>query len=132
MKKENEIDFVSLLQNETFFRLTKDTIDSENQVDILEKEFPGQREAIGYAIEFVKANLLDQKNMEPGDVARVWHNLREYAGQRSKFTLHRFVSHELWKVAAIFIVVLTTSYGIYHYTRIDPLTMLAQKEVSKN
>ena len=42
-----------------------------------------------------------------------------------------FVSHELWKVAAIFIVVLTTSYGIYHYTRIDPLTMLAQKEVSK-
>ena len=40
MKKENEIDFVSLLQNETFFRLTKDTMTLKIRWIFLKKSFP--------------------------------------------------------------------------------------------
>ena len=50
MRKENDIDFVSLLQNETFLNLVKDTNGSVNQLDVLDKEFPGRREAIVYAV----------------------------------------------------------------------------------
>ena len=130
MKKENNIDFVSILQNETFIKRIEFTNGSENQLEILEKEFPGQREAIAHAIEFIKANVSDQKLMQPHDVNLIWQNIREYENQSRKFTLQQFVYHHLWKVAAIFIILASSSYGIYQYTRMDQLTRYAKMEVA--
>ena len=52
MRKENDIDFVSLLQDESFLNLVKDTGGFENQTDIVEREYLGSGEAIVNALEF--------------------------------------------------------------------------------
>ena len=83
MKKEKNIDFVSLLQNETFLNLVKDTDSFVNQLDILDKAFPGKRDAVAYVLEFLKANLADQKKMSANDVISIWQNVRKAAGQKN-------------------------------------------------
>ena len=125
MRKENDFDFVSLLQDETFLNLVKDTNDSENQLDILEKAFPGQREAIAYAVDFVKANLSNQKRMQANDVTTIWRNIREYTAQRQTVKFRRFISYELWKVAAVLIVVLASSIFTYQLLKKDSLEEIA-------
>lgn len=131
MKKENKIDLVTILRNEAFIGRIEDTNGTENQLEILEKEYPGQREAIVYAIEFVKANLSDQKLMQPNDVNLIWQNIRDYEIQSKKYTIKQFVYHHMWKVAVVFIVLASTSYGIFRYTRMDQLARFAQMEVSR-
>jgi ferric-dicitrate binding protein FerR (iron transport regulator) len=113
MRKEKETDFVSLLRDETFLKLVKESLGKENQLDLLEKEFPGQREAIAYAVEFVQATLSDQRKMAPDDVSTVWRNIKKYATQRKKYSLQRFILSDLWKVAAVFTVVLASSVFVY-------------------
>jgi len=132
MKKEKETDFVLLLRDETFLKLVKESIGEENQMDLLEKEFPGQQEAIASAVEFVKANLSDQKKMAPDDVTTIWRNIKKYAGQSNRYTIHRFVQSDLWKVAAVLIVVLLSSVFVYQRLVHDPLTEIADLKTSAN
>ena len=128
MRKENDIDFVSLLQDESFLNLVKDTDGFENQLDILEREYPGQREAIISAVEFVSINLSDQKSMQSTDVDRIWQNIRGYAGHNKGVTIHRFISSEFWKVAAVLIVVLASSIFVYQRLTTDSLREIASTE----
>ena len=125
MRKENELDFVSLLQDETFLKLVKKTEDTVNQLDLLELEFPGKREAIACAVEFIKVNLSDQKKMPSNDVANVWQNIREYADQNRRFAIHRFISPGLWKAAAVLILILASSVLVYHRFTRNPLVEFA-------
>ena len=125
MRKENDIDFVSLLQNETFLNLVKDTNGSVNQLDVLDKEFPGRREAIVYAVEFVNANISDQKAMQPNDVSAIWHNIKKYSSQNRRFTFHQFIYHDFWKVAAVLIVILASSIFTYRFLNNDSLEEIA-------
>lgn len=125
MRKENKIDFVSLLQNETFLNLVKDTDGFVNQLDILDKAFPEKREVIAYALEFLKANQSDQKKMSANDVVAIWQNVRKAAIQNKQLTLNLFVSHNLWKVAAILIVVLISSVLVIQRLTRDPLSEMA-------
>jgi len=132
MRKKNDIDFVSLLQDETFLKLVKDTNDDVNQSDVLEKEFPGQREAIVYAVEFLNANLSDQKIMQPNDASAIWHNIKEHSSQRSRLTFHRFISHEFWKIAAVLIVVLASSLIAYQFLTKNSLEEIAASKTVGN
>ncbi len=128
MRKENDIDFVSLLRDETFLNLVKNTNNTVDQLDVLEKEFPGQREAIAYAVKFVKANLSDQKSMQANDVSAIWSNLKEYLSQSKRSTFQRFIYHEFWKVAAVLIIVLASSIFVYERISKDPLGKIAEIE----
>jgi len=132
MRKENDIDFVSLLQNETFLNLVMDTYGLVNQLDVLDKEFPGQREAIAYAVEFVNANISDQKTMQPNDVTAIWHNIKEYSSQNRRFTFNQFISHDFWKVAAVFIFVLASSIFTYQLHTKDSLEEIAATKTVVN
>ncbi len=125
MKKEKEIDFISLLQDGTFLNLVKDTNGFVNQLDILDKAFPGKREVIADALEFLKANHSDQKKMKVNDLAVIWQNIREYNDQRKRLTIHRFISHDLWKVAAVLILILASSVLIIERLTHDPLAKMA-------
>lgn len=128
MRKENSLDFVSLLQNDAFINLVKDTNGIRNQLDVIEREFPGQREAIAFAVEFLKANLSDQKNMHSDDVATILLNIKKHAGQSKSVTFHRFISYEIWKVAAVLIIILASSIYTYQRLNRDSLGRLASIE----
>jgi hypothetical protein len=132
MRKENDIDFVSLLQDETFLSLVKNTNCAVNQLDILEKEFPEQKEAIAYAVEFLNANLSDQITMQPKDVSAIWHNIKEYSGQSRKLISHQFISHEFWKVAAVLIFVFASSVFTYQLLKKDSLDEIAATKTIGN
>ena len=133
MRKENKIDFVSLLQNETFLNLVKDTDNFVNQLDILDKAFPDKREVIAYVLEFLKANLADQKKMSSNDVDAIWQNVWKTTDKNKRFISHWLTSHDLWKAAAVLIVVLASSVLIYHRITRDPLAEIASnKNVPSN
>ena len=132
MRKEKETDFVSLLRNETFIKLVKESIGKENQMDLLEKEFPGQRETIAYAIEFVQATLSDQKKMAPDDVTSMWRNIKKYTNQSKGVTIHRITLSDLWKVAAVLIVALASSVFVYQSLLRDPLVDIAALKTEVN
>ncbi len=132
MRKEKETDFVSLLRNETFIKLVKESIGKENQMDLLEKEFPGQRETIAYAIEFVQATLSDQKKMAPDDVTSIWRNIKKYTNQSKGVTIHRITLSDLWKVAAVLIVALASSVFVYQSLLRDPLVDIAALKTEVN
>ena len=128
MGKIKDIDFVSLLCDDAFLNLVKETDSSENQLDILESEYPGQREAIVNAVEFLRVNLSDQKSMQPNDVDRIWQNIREYASRNKGVPFYRFISSEFWKVAAVLIVVLASSVFVYQRLTEDSLREIASTE----
>ncbi len=125
MRKENDPDFVSLLQDENFLNLVKETENSEDQLIILNNEFPEKRETIAYAIEFLNANLSDQKQMQPNDVADLRNNIMQYAVQDKGFSLHRILSYQFWKVAAVLIFVLASTVFVVQHFQSDPLVEIA-------
>ena len=128
MRKVNDIDFVTLLSDEKFLDLVKNTKGVENQLEVIEKEYPGHSAAIAYAIEFIKVNLSEQKLMLDVDAARIWENIREYSSQRKGTAFRRFVYSELWKVAAVLIVVLASSVFVYQRLTGDSLREIASTE----
>jgi len=132
MRKENDIDFVSLLQNETFINLVMDTNGSVNQLEILEKKFPGQRDAIVYAIEFVTASISDQKTMQSNDVSAIWNNIKEYSSRNRRFTFQQFIYHDFLKVAAVLIFVLASSIFTYQFLTEDALKEIAASKTDVN
>ena len=125
MQKENKSGFVSLLQDEAFLNKFKETENSADQLNILEKEFPGQGETIAYVVEYLRANLSDQKQMQPNDVAVIWNNIAKYAGQNKGFTLRRIIPFQFWQVAAVLIFVLASAVFVVQHFKSDPLVEIA-------
>ena len=126
MRIKKDIDFVSLLQDERFLQLVKDSNGRENQLEMLEREYPGQREAIASAVEFIGHNLSDQKRMPSNDVARIWQNIGRYMGQSIGATKNRYISLKIWRVAAAFIIIFASSAITYRWsTNRDSLEKIA-------
>ena len=126
MRKEKRINFVLLLRDETFLKRVKDTVGLDNQIDILEREYPAERGILADAIEFVRINLSDQRIMQPDDVSTIWEKIRLYGlSKKRRYTIERFLSYDLWKVAALLIVVLVSSVFVYHRLTGDSLQEIA-------
>lgn len=133
MRKDTDLSFVSLLQDENFLNLVKETNCVENQLDVLEKEFPGQREAISFAVKFIALNLSSQRKMNPVDMARIWENTKGYAARNKKVNLFPFILRDFYKVAALLIFLLTSSIFLYHrLTSNSFATIAANETVSDN
>lgn len=126
MRKENEIDFVSLLLDETFLKLVKESNGIDNQLDVLEKEFPGKREAIAHAVAFLNIHLSEQKRMQSKEVTRILHNIRVYSGNGSGTVAYRFNLYKIWQVAAAIILLFVSSVVAYQWlTNNDNLEQIA-------
>ena len=125
MAKENSNDFILLLQDEKFLDLVKHTDGLGNQLDVLERAYPGQREAIFYAVEFLKVNLSKSELMVADDASRIWRVIIEQSAQNKGNAFRKIFFHDLWKVAAIFIVILASSILVYHRLSDTPLVKIA-------
>lgn len=132
MRKENDINFVSLLQNETFLNLVKNTNGLENQLDILDREFPGQRETITLAVEFIRINLSHQRSMPSYDVARIWQNTIGSSVYSKKSISHRLIFYKILKVAAVLIFILAGSFLLYQQLPINSLGEIAAIETGND
>jgi ferric-dicitrate binding protein FerR (iron transport regulator) len=128
MKKENNIDFISLLQDETFLNLVKDSRGLENQLDLLEQKYPANREAITYALEFIEANLSEQKKIHANEAAQILQNIKDYSMQKQRSVFLRFFTHDVWKVAAIVVLIFASSIVIYQHLNKETLNSFATKE----
>jgi ferric-dicitrate binding protein FerR (iron transport regulator) len=113
MKMTNNMDFVLLLQNESFLKRIEETFNSENQIEILEKEFSADREEIIHAIAFVKINLSEQKRMPYREASEIMQTILIQTTKKSRFY------KELWKVAALIIILLSISFFLYRSLPVD-------------
>lgn len=129
MKMKKEIDFVFLLQDSVFLERVKNSNGIENQLDILEKDYPGKRREIALALEFLNINLSDQKRMPLNEVDRIWQNIREYMGQNVEIGSKRFIGFKVWTVAAALIILFASSVITYQWlTKNDSLEKMASVE----
>lgn len=128
MKRENEIDFISLLQDETFLDLVKGTLNREDQLDFLEQKYLGDREIIAYAVEFIKANLAEQKQIHADEAAQMLKSIKESTVRRRGTMLRSFFSHSAWKVAAVVVLVFASSIVIYQQINKDTLSSFVAKQ----
>ncbi len=53
MKREEDIDFISLLQDEGFIKLVKDSLAFDDQIGFIEQYYPIERDTIVYAVDFI-------------------------------------------------------------------------------
>ncbi len=128
MKKGNDIDFISLLQDETFLDLVKGSHGLKNQLDFLEQKYPANREAVAYALEFIKANLSEQKKIHADEAAQILQNIKDYSMKKQGGAFRKFFMHNTWKVAAIVILVFASSIIIYQQLNKETLSSFAAKE----
>ena len=128
MERENDIDFISLLQDQTFLDLVKESIDFENQLDFLEQKYPGKRDVIVYAVEFIKVNLSEQKKIHADDVAQMLQDIRNFSDRKRKGMFRRILTHNAWKVAAAIAIVFACSILIYQQFNKDTLKNFASRE----
>ncbi len=128
MKKENEIDFIFLLQDKTFLDLVKSSLKLEDQLDFLVKKYPGKREDIAYALEFIKANLDEQKRIQEDEAAQMLKSIKEFAIQKRRTISHRSFLQSAWKVAAVLVLVFASSIVLYQQINKDTLSNFVAKE----
>ena len=133
MKEKSKIEFVSILQEEEFVNQIKKALVSDSEMIRLINEYPDQKESLRYAIEFIKYNLADRKEMDQCDYDRILKTIHDHAnGKKKTLQRRRFINHILWKVAAIFIVFASTTYGVYQYYKKDSLTPIVQNDIAKS
>lgn len=126
MRKENEIDFISLLLDETFLKLVKESNGVDNQLDVLEREFPGKKEEIAHAVVFLKIHLSHQKRMQSKEVTRILQNIRAYSGNGARTVTIRYNIYKIWKIAAAIILLFVSSVVAYQWlTNKDTLEQIA-------
>ncbi len=128
MKKEKEIDFVNLLQDEEFIRLVKDTLDSADQYYILNEKYPADKELLVNAVEFIKVNMLEQKRMPENDVIEILQNIKAYSEAKKKRDFRKSVVLVFSKIAAVLLVFICCSFLFYKYLRKDPLKDFAEQK----
>jgi len=127
MKREEDIDFISLLQDERFIYLVKNSFDLDDQVSFIEQHYSCDREEILYAIDFFKANLTEQKRLSEEDTALLFQQIKE-SSETNNGRVRKFVSHRLWKAAAAIVLIFGGAITYYYSSQKDPLEKFAMNQ----
>lgn len=132
MKEQSKIEFVSILQEEEFVNRVKEALVSDSEMANLFSQYSDQGDTLRYAIEFVRQTQTDLKELDQNDYNRILARIHDFSEtKRNTITRRLLINNKLWKAAAIFVVIASTSFGIYQYYKPDQLTLFAQKEVPK-
>jgi transmembrane sensor len=131
MKEENEIDFISLLEDESFVKMVRDTFDLQDQIAFIEREYPKYRaELITFAVDFIKANVSEQKRMSAEDADQILQNIINHTKIKKGTEIRHFVFNHFWKAAAVIVLVVGSSVLYYRYQAKDPLKSFALQETA--
>jgi ferric-dicitrate binding protein FerR (iron transport regulator) len=111
-----EMDFLSLVQDEEFIRLVKESDRPGELLDELIRKNPEDRIAICYAFEFIRMNLIDKKRMDPDDYNKILKKIKKkskYArnSNHGKFYIFRFL-----KAAVILIIFSVGAFLVYEFS----------------
>jgi len=130
MKKNYEIEFEMLLRDEEFIKLARETLSSKELLHQLFAKYTGKEDAVLAAVEFIRINLSDKKDLSPEDFSVIWENINTYLKSKKNTGIHRFVHHQFWKAAIIVIALTSVSLLTYnHFVKKDVLSSIAQNEV---
>jgi hypothetical protein len=131
-KISHKSDFLSLIQDEEFFRLVIDNIENPQKlVDDLLKEHPEQDDSIRYAVEFIRLNFENKTKMGEEDYNRILDYIQKYSGKKkSPSYILSLVSFPIRIAATILLILSVGSLVIYKQSAKDPLVQFAQGNVS--
>jgi len=126
----NKIDFLSLIQDESFIDLVHKTENPDELLQELIKQDPKNGESIKYAFEFIRINKGNRIKMDQVSYDRILRQIKKQ--QNTKPFSHHYRHIPLFiRVAAIIIVILSIgSLVVYQKFAIDPLTQFAHKNIA--
>jgi hypothetical protein len=116
MDGHTDMDFVSLVQNEEFIRLVKESNHPGELLDQLIKENPDERKAICYAFEFIRMNLADKKRMAPDDYERILKRIKKKSQSARKSGHGTFYISGFLKAAVILVLFSIGAFLIYEFS----------------
>jgi hypothetical protein len=111
---KKKTDFLLLIQDEEFINLVQKSAHSDELLSELIKKYPGNRDEVLYAFEFIRVNRSDKMEMDSGDYDKILTNIQTYLKEKKEFKYRRFYLLNIWKAAVVFLVLSFSSLFIYH------------------
>lgn len=129
MKKMNNIEFESLLQNEDFIRLMKeDTQKARQMVDDLCLNNPENENEFRMAVLLLKRYQAEKTAIEEEKISVMWNNVLQKSANTKKTRTFHFTP--MWRVAASVAILLSLSVYLYWNFNDQSIRRLADQKVA--
>ncbi|MDD4190988.1 MAG: FecR domain-containing protein [Mangrovibacterium sp.] len=116
MNDDMEMDFLSLVQDEGFVRLVKESEHPGELLDELIRKNPANRTMICYAFEFVRMNDEQGVKMDPDDHSRILKKLRGRSKYRKGGSHGKFHISGFLKAAVILVIFSVGAFLVYEFS----------------
>ncbi|SHF87878.1 FecR family protein [Mariniphaga anaerophila] len=125
MTKKLKTDFLSLLKNEKFIRLAKQSDDSSKLSEHLRTRYPDDADEIQNAIQFVQVNMQEQKRLAPDDFNEILSSVLFHSKSTKREKRRKLIVSYSWKAAVVFFVMAFGTLFILKEAD-DPIKKFAQ------
>lgn len=125
MGKELNTNFLSLLRNEKFIRLVRQSDNPSELLERLQARYPDGADSIRDAFQFIRANLMEKRKLDSNDFNRILNDIQHYSKNKKRAGRRRIVFHYSWRAAVIlFILAIGTLVVVKEVN--DPMRKFAQ------
>ncbi len=104
MVEKNTNDFLSLLQDEEFLQLIRNSKDRNKLIEELNEKYENSPDIL-HAVEFLQQNLSNKKKLAPHDFNTILIAVTEYSRSNKQLKSKRHISYNFWRAAVILIIV---------------------------
>lgn len=127
MKKNNTIDFLSLVNNDEFVMLARKHNWNDNPVKDFVNQFPGKEETLQYAFLFLKSTFAQQPELPQEDVGAIHDFILNYAEKNADNQRYRNLYVRWLRVVAIFVVAISVgAVTWWQFLKTDELEKIAR------
>jgi transmembrane sensor len=126
MAKKLNTDFLSLLKDEKFIRLVKQSENPSKLLEHLQARYPYNAENIRYAFEFIRTNMQEKKQMNSGDFDRILNNILRHSKNRKRAKTRRMFISYLSRAAVVLLILSLGALLVIKQLKVDPIEQFAQ------
>jgi ferric-dicitrate binding protein FerR (iron transport regulator) len=128
--KKNNIDFLSLVNNDEFILLARKYNWNDEQVKEFANQFPGKEETLQYAFLFLKSTFIQQTELPQEDVGAIHDFILNYAEKKTDRQRSRNLFIRWSRVAAILVVAISVgAVTWWQFQKTDELEKIARNSV---
>lgn len=127
MKKNNTIDFLSLVNNDEFVMLAQEYNWTDSKVKDFVNQFPGKEETLHYAFLFLKSNFTQKADLPQADFRTIQDFILNYAEKKTDHNRSRNLFIWWSRIAAFLVIVISVgSLAWWQLHKDDELERIAR------
>jgi ferric-dicitrate binding protein FerR (iron transport regulator) len=126
MAKKFNTDFLSLLKNEKFIRLVRQSENPSKLLERLQARYPDDAEAVRDAFEFIRTNMQEKKKMDSSDFNRIQNNILRHAKDRKRAKTRSIFISYLSRAAVVLLILSFGALLVIKQLKVDPIEQFAQ------